>query len=174
MNRRRINRYRRGRTNSGMKFIKFIGIIVLAVFLGYITARFIIAPLIGYDTDVLKFNAIGKSMPIISEDKNEDKNEDKIGNKSKGKTKEETESDNKDEYYVLQYGAFSSEDKAESICLSLKEKEIYTEVIKKDNVYKVVSKENKSKDAALKELKEIKEKVIGLELGDIFVTDGRK
>lgn len=56
MNRRRIRRYRNQRRNSGMKFLGIIGIMIIAVICGYLTARFVIAPLLGYDTEVLKLD----------------------------------------------------------------------------------------------------------------------
>ena len=56
MNRRKIRRYRSQRRNSGVKFLGFVGIMIVAVICGYMTARFIIAPLLGYDTEVLKLD----------------------------------------------------------------------------------------------------------------------
>ena len=49
--RRRVRKRKRPGENSRVKFAAFIAIMVLAVFLGYLTARFVIGPLLGYDAD---------------------------------------------------------------------------------------------------------------------------
>ena len=65
MNRRRIRRYRNQRRNSGMKFLGIIGIMIIAVICGYLTARFVIAPLLGYDTEVLKLDLPSKLTAVL-------------------------------------------------------------------------------------------------------------
>ena len=51
MRRRRVKKRKRPGEISKVKFIVFIAIMILAVFLGYLTARFVIGPLLGYDAD---------------------------------------------------------------------------------------------------------------------------
>lgn len=76
MKKRKIKRYRNTRRNSGVKFIGIIGIMVLAIVCGYLTARFVIAPLLGYDTEVLKLNFPSKLTALTDrEDKAEDETE---------------------------------------------------------------------------------------------------
>ena len=49
--RRRVKKRKTAGQNSRMKFGVFLGIMVLAVIFGYLTARFIVGPMIGYDAD---------------------------------------------------------------------------------------------------------------------------
>ena len=46
LNRRRVRKRRRPGENSGMKFTVIIVIMMIAVLLGYITARYVIGPLL--------------------------------------------------------------------------------------------------------------------------------
>ena len=51
INRRRVRKRRRGGEKTGMKFVTVLVIMIIAVLLGYITARYVIGPLLGYDAD---------------------------------------------------------------------------------------------------------------------------
>ncbi len=51
INRRRVKKRKRPNENSKMKFTVFLVIMIVAVALGYLTARFVIGPLLGYDAD---------------------------------------------------------------------------------------------------------------------------
>ena len=51
-----------------MKFLGFAGIMIAAVICGYLTARFIIAPLLGYDTEVLKLDFPSKLTSLLDKD----------------------------------------------------------------------------------------------------------
>lgn len=146
MNRRRIRRYQRGRGNSGMHFFTFIGIMIVAIVLGYLTARFVIAPIIGYDTDVLNLNIL---------DKDNNSNEDK-----------DTDQSLSDTGYALQFGVFSSKSRAEELVDDLKDKGIDADILKRDDKYKVISEILKTKEKAIDSLKEIQ----NYKLDDVFVT----
>ncbi|MDD4377354.1 MAG: SPOR domain-containing protein [Eubacteriales bacterium] len=148
MNRRRIRRYQRGRGNSGMHFFTFIGIMIVAIVLGYLTARFVIAPIIGYDTDVLNLNILDKD-----NNSNEDKDKD-------------TDQSLSDTGYALQFGVFSSKSRAEELVDDLKDKGIDADILKRDDKYKVISEILKTKEKAIDSLKEIQ----NYKLDDVFVT----
>ena len=49
--RRKIRKRKAKSENSRMKMGMFVGIILLAVVLGFLTARFVIGPIIGYNAD---------------------------------------------------------------------------------------------------------------------------
>ena len=49
--RRKIRKRKTKSENSRMKMGMFVGIILLAVVLGFLTARFVIGPIIGYNAD---------------------------------------------------------------------------------------------------------------------------
>ena len=91
MNRRRIRKYRTRRGNSGVKFLGITGIMIVAVICGYLTARFVIAPLLGYDTEVLKLDFPSKLVSVFGdgEETDTDKGEDSSGDKKDGNRKAE-------------------------------------------------------------------------------------
>ena len=63
MRRRRVKKRRRPGDISRMKFVWIIAIMILAVFLGYLTAKFVIGPLLGYNADespMIKIKVIRK------------------------------------------------------------------------------------------------------------------
>lgn len=160
MKRRRIRRYQRGLKNSGMKIITFVGIMIIAIILGYLTTRFIIAPIIGYDTDVLKLDLTGKLESLIDVD-----NEQTDTNDGKDKKKDSKKDDNFQDY-VIQFGVFSGEERAEQLVEKLKNIGITTTILEKDSQYKVISKIFDNKDEAVKHLKEINE----YNVTDVFIT----
>lgn len=178
MNKRRINRYRKGRSNSGVQFTKYIGIIVLAIVLGYITARFLIAPIIGYDTDVLKLTKLGRGTEAIDEDDAEDdsdsslkfKQEKEDSTKSSSKQAEHSSEKQKCGSYVLQYGVFSDQVRAEKAVEDLESIGLKATVKKSEEVYKVISETAESKEAALDQLNKIKDQAASIDLGDVFVS----
>ena len=62
LTRRRVKKRRRTNSNSKMKFSVFLAIIIITILLGYLTARFIIGPFLGYDSD-----EIAKTCPNCEE-----------------------------------------------------------------------------------------------------------
>ena len=149
MKRRKMRRYRNMKRNSGVKFLGFIGIMIGAVICGYLTARFVVAPLLGYETEVLKLDFPSKLTSLTEGLLNSDKEQ-----------VEQTGS------YVLQFGVFSAKSGAEELVQSLKKKNIETEVKKVDGSYKVLSDTFDTKAAALKELETLKDK----QNIDVFIT----
>lgn len=160
MNRRKIRRYRRGRGNSGMKFVGFLGIMALAVICGYLTARFIIGPLLGYDTTVLKLDFPSKLTAVFGEKENADS-----ADADAEKAAEEDEEKNL-EGYALQFGLFSTEDRAEELARDLKDEGIETEICRENGRYKVISPLFETKEDALKKLENTRSRRVS----DIFVT----
>lgn len=121
---------------------------IVAIVLGYLTARFVIAPIIGYDTDVLNLNILDKD-----NNSNEDKDKD-------------TDQSLSDTGYALQFGVFSSKSRAEELVDDLKDKGIDADILKRDDKYKVISEILKTKEKAIDSLKEIQ----NYKLDDVFVT----
>lgn len=139
------------KSNIIMKFVPALVIIILAIALGYGTARFVVGPLCGYDLADLKIN-IKESEPK-AEPKPETKTE----------TKPETE---QAEGYALQFGCFTTKEKASSLRDRLSEYGINTSIKKTEDGYKVIGETLKSKEEALNELNNIdKTKDI-----DVFIT----
>ena len=67
-----------------MKFLGFIGIMLAAVICGYLTARFIIAPILGYDTEVLKLDIPSKLTSLLEQEDGEDNGEEDTGGEETG------------------------------------------------------------------------------------------
>ena len=124
LNRRRVRKRRRPGENSGMKFTVIIVIMMIAVLLGYITARYVIGPLLGYDADESPIAITG----------------------SQDGTGQTAASEN-------------AEDQA-------KAEGIDTEIVEDDGKYKVISPVLKTKDEALEQLDQIKDKSVE----DVFIA----
>ncbi|MFQ9893444.1 MAG: SPOR domain-containing protein [Emergencia sp.] len=154
MNRRKIRRYRRARGNSGMKFVGFLGIMIAAVICGYLTARFVIAPLLGYDTQVLKLDFPSRLTAVLEEDN------------SKEEQDESAEKDADVDGYALQFGLFSTRERAEELVSDLADEGIVAEIREVDGEYKVVSALFETKKEALDKLKKTNSKRVS----DIFIT----
>ena len=147
MRRRRMRRYRPGKENSMMKLALLFGIILCAVVLGYLTARFALGPLFGYDTEVLKLDFPSKLAARIeaesdkqSADESEERNQDKD---AKG--------------YVLQFGRFDAKSGAKTLISQLKKDDIDAEIQEEDGSYKVISETIETKEEALKQLEKLKD-----------------
>ena len=141
--RRNIRKRKAKSENSRVKIGLFAGIIVLAIVLGFLTARFVIGPMIGYNAD---------ESPVELE-----------------KTATEADTGQEEmpaEGYALQFGAFSTKDAAEKLAEALRLKGIETKIVEADDVFKVVTPVLDDKDAALKALEESKEK----DVEDVFIT----
>jgi len=159
---RRIKKRKAPGEKTRMKFGVIIGIMLVAVFLGFLTARFVVGPIIGYDSD---------TSPVKTASTEKAENESKASESSDAKTskeqKIEKESENDDvKGYALQFGAFSTEEAAEELSKELKGKGIKTEIIKYDSMYKVISPLMEKKDDALDELDDVADK----DVEDVFIA----
>ncbi|MCI8610075.1 MAG: SPOR domain-containing protein [Firmicutes bacterium] len=156
---------------------------ILAVFLGYLTARFVVGPIIGYDADESPTKIVGQT------DKEQDDTKDKKEKKEdEGKTEKDKDKDAKDdskdkaadktddedqtvsavpaEGYALQFGAFSTKEAAESLAEALKGQGIKTEIIKSEDIFKVISPVVDTKKEAIETLETLADK----DVTDVFVT----
>ena len=68
--------------------------------------------------------------------------------------------------FALQFGAFSTREAAEKMAASLSQQGITTEIIKADDVFKVISPVMDTKEKALDALEKLEEK----EVEDVFVA----
>lgn len=143
--RRRVRKRRRPGEISKMKFAAVIAIMVSAVLLGYLTARFVIGPLLGYNADESPIKITGQQENNDDKDKKENKLE-------KG--------------YALQFGVFSTKEAADKLAGTLSEKGIETEVIEADNLFKVISPVIKTKEEAVTQLNNAKDKNVK----DVFIA----
>ena len=173
MNRRRIRRYRNQRRNSGMKFLGIIGIMMIAVICGYLTARFVIAPLLGYDTEVLKLDFPSKLTAVFDRADGGDDDAGQDGSKNSSKLQKDAKqdsdrggSDDEDKGYALQFGLFSTEAKAEELVSKLEDEGIDSKVKEIQGKYKVISRIVSTKDEAVEKLKNTDSK----EVSDVFIT----
>lgn len=151
--RRRVRKRKSKGEKTGIR-LSVLGIaIIAAILLGYLTARFVIGPIIGYNAD---------ESPIKVTEQND-------------KTKEKDDKDGEDAQktaavpekgYALQFGAFSSRDAAEELSKALKEKGIDTEIVETDSVFKVITPVIEEKDDAIKALDDVKDK----EVTDVFIA----
>ncbi len=158
MNRRRIRRYHRQRGNSGVKFLGIVGIMLVAVICGYMTARFVIAPLLGYDTEVLKLDFPSKLTDVFggkdeqdedttgvkaddeddSTDKDaakdaakaadEDKNKDEGGRDAEEESSQTASGSDEGSGYALQFGLFSTRARAQELADKLEKEGIDAEI----------------------------------------------
>lgn len=161
--RRKVRKRKSKSENSRVKMSVFLGIILLAVLLGFLTARFVIGPIIGYNADEspVQLNGADKaeSEQDVGADAAEDSNVSKV--EKTANTEEEAEKG-----YALQFGAFSTKDSAQELSDALESKGIKTKIVEADNVFKVISPVLENKEEALKALSESKEK----EVEDVFIT----
>ena len=155
--RRKIRKRKTKSENSRMKMGMFVGIILLAVVLGFLTARFVIGPIIGYNAD---------ESPVKLEQK-DDKGKKTDAEQTEQKASLETgQNQMPEEGYALQFGAFSTKDPAEKLAEALRLKGIETKIVEIDDVFKVISPMLDDKEAALKALQESKDK----DVEDVFIT----
>ena len=186
--RRKVRKRKTAVENSRMKLWLFFGIIALTVGLGFLTARFVIGPLIGY-------NAEESPVQKLAEQKSKDAAKTSAQQDS---AKEETTADQADaasqadaanqadaagqtdekaaaeaddgkqqkEGYVLQFGAFSTKAAAQELSDALQAKGIKTRVVEIDSVFKVLSPVTEQKESALQALQEAKEKNVS----EVFIA----
>ena len=181
--RRKVRKRKSSVQNSRMKFGGFLGIMLLAVFLGYLTAIFVVGPIIGYDASESPAKAAEESQDGGEEsgsgdDAGADSDEDAGdgSGEASGSGEAETDGDGKEaetssgnlptEGYALQFGAFSSREAAEELAETLESQGIRTDIVKMDDVYKVISPVVDTKEKALNELTNLPDTAVS----DVFVA----
>lgn len=150
--RRKVRKRKAQAENSRVKLTAFAGIMLLAVFLGFLTARFVIGPVIGYNADE-------SEIKIAQDSDTENKAEE-------DDTLTEEANTVPAEGFALQFGAFSTEEAARALSDELKSKGIETEIIEAGDIFKVISPVAEDRDEALKALENAKEK----EVTDVFIA----
>lgn len=155
MRRRRVRKRKRAGENSRVKFAAFIAIMVLAVFLGYLTARFVIGPLLGYDADESPITLTGGA-------ESDEQEETETGSTAGA----EAEAEAPEGGYALQFGVFSTKEAAEKLAGELVAKGIEADVIEDEEMFKVISPLIETKDEALSQLDGIRDK----EVEDVFIA----
>ena len=124
--RRKIRKRKTKSENSRMKMGMFVGIILLAVVLGFLTARFVIGPIIGYNADESPVKLVQK----------DDKSKKTDAEQTEQKASLETgQNQMPEEGYALQFGAFSTKDAAEKLAEALRLKGIETKIVEIDDVF---------------------------------------
>ena len=165
--RRRVKKRKTAGQNPRMKFGVFLGIMVLAVIFGYLTARFIVGPMIGYDADESPARIAGDSGKESDQNAEQESGQDA----KKAGTEQAVDPDEEDgsvptEGFALQFGAFSTREAAEKLAASLNSQGISAEIVKADDVFKVISPVVDTKEKALNELESLSDK----EIEDVFVA----
>ena len=155
--RRKIRKRKTKSENSRMKMGMFVGIILLAVVLGFLTARFVIGPIIGYNAD---------ESPVKLDQKDDTSKKTDAEQTEQKASLETGQNQMPEEGYALQFGAFSTKDAAEKLAEALRLKGIETKIVEIDDVFKVISPMLDDKEAALKALQESKDK----DVEDVFIT----
>jgi len=184
--RRKVRKRKSKSENSRVKMSVFLGIILLAVLLGFLTARFVIGPIIGYNADEspVQLNSADKAATEKDAEKqkaSKDSEAEKAANTQaeadadndadtdaaeEAKTEQTAKETESEKGYALQFGAFSTKDSAQELSDALESKGIKTKIVEADNVFKVISPVLEDKEDALKALSESKEK----EVEDVFIT----
>ena len=154
--RRRVKKRKSRSEKTGMRLSILGAAILAAILLGYLTARFVIGPIIGYNAD---------ESPIKVTEHN-DKSQDKDDKDDKDDKATQKTAAVPEKGYALQFGAFSSKEAAEELSKALKEKGIDTEIVEVDSVFKVITPVIEEKDDAIKALDDVKDK----EVTDVFVA----
>ena len=178
--RRKVRKRKPAGENSGVKLSLFLGIILLAVGLGFLTARFVIGPLIGYNAEESPAQELTeeKTKETKKADAAADADADADADTDAGEDAD-TDADvdanaadttdtaaETDEGYALQFGAFSSKEAAQELSDALQAKGIKTNVVEIDHVFKVMSPITEKKETALQDLVKVKDK----EITDVFIT----
>ena len=154
--RRRVKKRKSRSVKTGMRLSILGAAILAAILLGYLTARFVIGPIIGYNAD---------ESPIKVTEQN-DKSQDKDDKDDKTDQETQKTAAVPEKGYALQFGAFSSREAAEELSRALKEKGIDTEIVEADSVFKVITPVADQKEDALKALEDVKDK----DVKDVFIA----
>ena len=154
----------RGRSER-ISFNAVLLILIAAVVAGYLTTRFVLYPLLGFEFPSLE-TIWDKYRPSVSEDKdsNKEKTEDSKSETKEQKTIVEDGVNTSEEGYVIQFGSFSTKEAAKERVSELKDEGIKTSVIEKDDYYKVVGEIFTTKDKA-------KTAMADIDYDGVFVTE---
>ena len=139
-----------------MKFFAVVVIMIMAVLLGYLTAKFVIGPILGYNADESHITSGLQSASKENDDKEKDDKE----------KDDKDDSDTIEKGYALQFGVYSTKEAANNMMYELRSKGIDAKVIEEDDMYKVISPVIKTKEQALDKLEDIKNS----EIEDVFIT----
>lgn len=150
--RRRVRKRKNSGEIAGMRIGIIVIVLIVVIFCGYLTARFVIGSIIGYNADESPIKLTEKTEQKVEKDSEKVASGEKIS--------EQVESG-----YALQFGAFSTRDAAEELSDKLEEKNIKTNIIKVDDIYKVISPLIDKKAEAEAQLEKIDE-----EVEDVFIT----
>ena len=154
--RRRVRKRKSKGEKTGIR-LSVLGIaIIAAILLGYLTARFVIGPIIGYNADE-------SPIKVTEQD---DKSQDKNDKEDKNDEEAQKTVAVPEKGYALQFGAFSSREAAEELSRALKEKGIDTEIVEADSVFKVITPVADQKEDTLKALEDVKDK----DVKDVFIA----
>ena len=157
MYRRRIKKRKRPNEKTKMKFTSVLVIMILAVAMGYLTATYIIGPILGYNAD---------ESPLKVSKEAEESNESNETTELAESTESTESAGTIGEGYALQFGAYSTKEAAQKLVDSLTLKGIKAEIVEKDGQFKVISPIIRTKDEALNQLNDIKDK----EVEDVFIA----
>ena len=149
--RRKIKKRKNTSEKTKMKFTAVLVIIIITIALGYATARFVIGPILGYDTN--------ESTISVNNSNESSKDQSYKANK------EESVADLKNGF-ALQFGVFSTKEAAMELVNSLALKGIEAKIVESNNQFKVISPIIQTKDEALGKLQEIKDKNVE----DVFIA----
>lgn len=154
----------RGRSER-IGFNAVLLILIAAVVAGYLTTRFVLYPLLGFEFPSLE-TIWDKYRPSVSEDKdsNKEKTEDSKSETKEQKTIVEDGVNTSEEGYVIQFGSFSTKEAAKERVSELKDEGIKTSVMEKDDYYKVVGEIFTTKDKA-------KTAMADIDYDGVFVTE---
>lgn len=143
MNRRkRRRRYTKPYRNNSMKnkALSFVLVICVSVSAGYLTATYILGPVLGLEPQPSFLDFINDDKKQEDEKKNE-KKETEILVDSEAEAAEKSG-------FAVQYGSFSSKAGAEEHAHSLKESGVTVKIIETDGMFKVIGKIFDTKEAA--------------------------
>ncbi len=155
MNRRRVKKRRHTNEKTKMKFTAVLVIIIIAIALGYVTAKCVIGPILGYDANESPIQIAGQDN-TVSEDDSNDKKDDVVEDNDKYL----------DSGYALQFGAFSTKEAAQELVNELSKKGVETKILDEDGIYKVISPIINTKAEAINKLNDVKDK----EVTDVFIA----
>lgn len=145
---------------KGVNLFTVAFVIVLAVFLGFMTTKFIVYPLVlGQEAsfDVV-FDALFAEDGDVSEKKEvpDNKSGDDVASDSDTQTSEESDTVQTSETavslasgYSIQFGAFTNKASAEELLTDLQSSGISANIVEKDGVYKVIGPLFATKEEAL-------------------------
>lgn len=163
--RRRPSAY--GGKKIQVNFLPVIVIICLSVCAGYLTAKYVVCPVLGYEPAGLsvlqeKEESTEKKDNKVAEKSSEPEESSSAAQKDSGSGADVIEDQVKVEQtsgYALQFGSYSTKEAAEKSVKELKSSGIETKVIEKDGAYKVIGEIFDTKDEAKAALEEMDESV---------------